>query len=164
MFKKFATMIISFIIFLSIHTISSKTIKIKCMNKIDSTNKFQFVNVDNFEIILKFLIFDDLFHLFGACEKSKSNYLRQTIHKLFQKFHKNKIQKSIEYISSDEIFYAIQKQKKNSTLFFEKYLNLKPIFLPKFVEHIIQTSIFCIVIHIDGFFYIEQKSQNQKQY
>ena len=132
------------------------------MKKFNSRNKFQFLNVDNFEIILKFLNFDDLPNLLRACEKSKSNYLRQTMKKIFQTFHKNQIQKLIEYVSS-EMFHAKQ-LKKNSVKFFEKYLNLKTISLPKFVKHVIQTPHFRIVTHIDGFFSIEQKLKKQKQY
>ena len=165
MFKAFATMLMFFIIFLSTTTISSKAVKIKCMTKIDSPkNKFQFLNVNNFEIILKFLNFDDFPQFLRACEKSKSNYLRQTIRKLFQTFHKTQIQNSIEYVSS-EMFHAKQQPKKNSTTkFFEKYLKPKTILLPKFVEHVIQTQKCRIVSHIDGCFSIEQKLENQKHY
>ena len=133
------------------------------MKKFNSRNRFQFLNVDNFEIILKFLNFDDLPNLLRACEKSKSNYLRQTMTKIFQIFHKNQIQKSIEYVSS-EIFHAKQVPQKYSIKYFEKYLNLKTITLPKFVKHVIQTPHFRIVSHIDGFFSIEQKLEKQKQY
>jgi hypothetical protein len=148
-------------IFLFTSTISSKTIKIKSIKKIDSRNKIQFLNVDNFEIVLKYLNFDDLPHFLRACEKSKSNFLKQTILKLFQIFHKKQIQKSIEYVRS-EIFHT----KKKSTKFFEKYLNSKPISLPKFVDHVIQTTKFRIISHNidDGFFSIEQKLEKQKQY
>jgi ferritin len=130
------------------------------MKKIDSRNKFQFLNVDNFEIILKFLNFDDLAHFLRACEKSKSNNLKQTIRKLFQIFHKNQIQKSIEYLSSKRF----HDKQKNSTNFLDKYLNFKTISLPKFVEHAIQTPHFRFVSHTDGFFSIEQKLKNGKQY
>jgi len=164
MFKKFTIVLIFCIIFFSIGTISSKTIKIKCMpKKINSgKNKLQFLNVDNFEIILKFLNFDDLPSFLSACEKSKSNYLRQTSRKLFQKFRKNQIQTSIEYVSSEML---LAPKPKSTTKFFGKYLNLKTISLPKFMQHIIQTPKFRIVSHVDGFFSIEKKLDNQqKQY
>jgi len=158
-------MLIFAMIFLFTATISSKTNKIKCMEKINSRNKFQFLNVDNFEIILKFLNFDDLPYFVRACDKSKSDYLKQTIRKLFQTFHKKKIQKSIEYINS-ETFHLKQQLPYGKTNFFEKYyLNLqKTIQLPKFMDHVIQTPKFRIISHIDGFLSIEQKLENQKQY
>jgi hypothetical protein len=159
MLKKFATMQMFFMIFLFSTTNASKIIKIKSMKKINS-NKFQYLNVNNFEIILKFLNFDDLSHILRACEKSKSNYLKQTILKLFQTFYKKKIKNSIQYMSS-EIFHAKQIPHKNSIKFFEKYLNLKTISLPKFIEHVIEIPKFRIVSHIDGFFSIEQKLEHK---
>jgi hypothetical protein len=149
-------------------TISSKTIKIKCMKKINPTSKFQFLNVNDFEIILKYLNFDELSPLLRACEKSKSDYLKQTILNLFQRFSKKPIQKSIEYLSFKMFQYqhAKQESKANFIIFFEKLqsFNLKTISLPKFVEHVIQTPKFRVVSHIDGFFSIEQKLKNHKQY
>jgi len=174
MFRKFATMLIFLIIFLSSTTFSSKaikikfmkkTVKIKCMKKINSTrNKLQYLDIDNFETVLKFLNFDDLSHFLHACEKSKSNYLRETILSLCQKFHKKQSQESIEYLSFSK---AKPPPQNNSTIFFQSipYINyVKTILLPKFVKHVIQTPKYRIVSHIDGFFSIEQKLQNQKQY
>jgi len=155
--------LIFFMVFLFTAKIASQRIKTKNMKKINSTSKFQFLNVDNFEIVLKFLNFDDLAHFLRSCEKSKSNYLKQTIRKIFQTFHKNQIQKSIEYLSSER-FHARKPHKNSSTKFFEKYVNSKTISLPKFVEHVIQTPQLRFVSHIDGFFSIEQKLQNEKQY
>jgi len=131
------------------------------MKKINSRNKFQFLNVDNFEIILKFLNFDDIPNFVRACEKSKSHYLRQTILKLFKPFYKNKIQKSIEYVSSDTAHAKQLLLQKKPTKLFEKYLNLRTISFPKFVDHVVLTPKFRMVSHIDGFFSIEQKFEKQ---
>jgi len=151
-------------IFLSTTTISSNMTKIKGMKTIVvSTQKLQFLHVHNFEIILKFLTFDDLPHFLRACEKSKSISLRKTIFKLFATFYENQIQNSIEYLSS-EIFHAKQQLKTKSKKVFEKFLTLKTRCLPKFIEHAIQTPEFRIVSHIDGFFSIEQKFLTSKKY
>jgi len=163
MFTKLATMLIFVMIFLSITTISSYTTKIENMKKIVLRHKLQFLNVDNFEIILKFLTFDDLPQIFRACEKSKSNYLKKTIVKLFATFYEKQIQNSIEYISS-ETFHAKQQLKKKSTQLFDKFRTSKTISLPKFVENAIQTPKFRIVSHIDGSITIEQKILILNQY
>jgi len=133
------------------------------MKKIVSRHKLQFLHVDNFEIILKFLTFDDLPHFLCACEKSKSKHLTQTIVKLFKTFYEKQIQNSIEYLSS-ETFHAKQQLKKKSTQFFEKFRTPKTISFPKFVEHAIQTPKFRIVSHIDGSITIEQKCLTLNQY
>jgi hypothetical protein len=163
MFTKLATMLIFVMIFLSTTAISSYPIKTKIMKKIVSRHKLQFLHVDNFEIILKFLNFDDLPHFLCACEKSKSKHLKQTFVKLFKTFYENQIQNSIEYLSSER-FHARKPHKNSSTKFFEKFFPLKIISLPKFVEHAIQTPKFRIVSHIDGFITIEQKCLTLNQY
>jgi hypothetical protein len=150
-------------LFLTANTFSSNTTKIESRKKIAPTrNKFQYLNVNNFEIILKFLNLDDLPNFRRVCEKSKSNCLKQTILKLFQKFYKTKIQNSIEFlpINSSEMSHAKQTPKK----FLEKIITSKTILLPKFVEHVIQTPKFRIISYIDGFFFIEEKLENQTQY
>jgi len=163
MFTKLATMLICVMIFLSTTAISCYTIKVKRMKKFIPKHKFQFLHVDNFEIILKFLTFDDLPHFLCACEKSKSKHLTQTIVKLFKTFYEKQIQNSIEYLSS-ETFHAKQQLKKKSTQFFEKFRTPKTISLPKFVKHAIQTPKFRIVSHIDGSITIEQKCLILNQY
>jgi len=133
------------------------------MKKFIPKHKLQFLHVDNFEIILKFLNFDDLPYFLCACEKSKSKHLKQTIVKLFETFYENQIQNSIEYLST-ETFHAQQQLKKKSTQLFEKFRTPKTISLPKFVEHVIQTPKFRIVSHIDDSITIEKKFQSLNQY
>ena len=105
MFEKLATILIFFMIFSCRTIISTETINIKCMKKIvNSKSKFQFLHVNNLEIILKFLNFDDLPQILRACTKSKSNYLRQNILQLFETFYENKIQTSIEFLRFEKIY------------------------------------------------------------